>query len=442
MLSFNQYIAEQAEINEFKTREFKVPVQNMPDLEFKIESLNKKAAKLGTKPNEIILGPIVSKQINKGKRHSDGTPEPAKYRDYQMLRVVGEIPVLAGGWSFVGKLEPHEAGVIIKAVPGQKIPPRYRKVNGNECEHCKQKRGRKDSFIVKKGGSYKQVGRSCLKDFLGHLSPEQYAAYAELLHSFEGSMSEYEGEIGGRSYNNSYGNVAAIASAIAAINRNGFVGTQYDDNKESTKYTMIKHFEPPIGAAGKYHVPLSVGEEEIKMAEDALEWIREQAKKNKEEFWYNLGKLASVNTSETKYFGYLAAAALQYLKHVDAIKAKQGVMVGLKDEPLGEEGNKVKYNATIISAFKYSRPSYSYYDSGVSVVLTLKTDSGHLVKMFSTNTDFKKGDTIEVSGKIGKAESEKYDNSPFKGKIVTMMQPRTRLTLIKTADELKDQAAK
>jgi len=99
-----------------QTRTYTIPVAHIAFLKKKIDALNKKASKLGCALSRIVLGEKIFKQ-NKKRNPS----ERDTFTEYQLLTVKGKAPVI-NGWSFVGKLEPHEKGVIVKSVPGELIP--------------------------------------------------------------------------------------------------------------------------------------------------------------------------------------------------------------------------------------------------------------------------------------------------------------------------------
>lgn len=70
-------------------------------------------------------------------------------------------------YRFIAKIEHFEKGnVISKAALDESIPLDYYKA-GSTCDHCKTNRIRKETFLVKdlRDGSFKQVGRSCLKEY-------------------------------------------------------------------------------------------------------------------------------------------------------------------------------------------------------------------------------------------------------------------------------------
>jgi hypothetical protein len=421
-----------------KTPEFKVPVENLPALYKKIADLNKKAAKLKCKESVIILG---ERKFEKIKSRGADPIEDAvieayngeQYREYQILSVVGEIPVLAGGWSFIGKLEPHDAGTIVKSAPGHVLPRKYQKADPALCEHCNTSRRRSATFVVQnEKGKYKQVGRGCLKDFMGHASPEKYAAYAEFLFNLENELRDYEDRECRGHYNPSYANTDILAVAVAAIRRDGFVGAQYETPKQTTKGTVWENFNPPTDPQQrKFFVPLVVTDADKADGVATIQFIKDKAKINKDEFWQNLDKFVSVECSGNKELGYLSAAAMMYLKEQGQIAAKKSIRDGIVDAPIGNENDRARFKATVIGAHKYQRPTYHYHDSGMSQILTLKTSNGNLVKVFTSNLDVEKDDEVEVTGKLGRCEVESYENSPFKGLHITMLAPRARLVVTK-----------
>ena len=161
---------------------YKIPEQNLKTLKERVEKLNKRCRRLGVP--EIVL--------------TEGAPEDRE----QDLKVVRYIPVsiegaapIVGGYKFIAVLD-HipEVGTVIRALPGEQIGVGYRDAPPN-CDHCQSNRKRKDTYLVRNEdtGDIKQVGSSCLKDFLGgHASPEALAMGAETLATLNGLCEEYE----------------------------------------------------------------------------------------------------------------------------------------------------------------------------------------------------------------------------------------------------------
>lgn len=92
-------------------------------------------------------------------------------------------PKLAG-WEFVARIDhANEAGNIVRTTGLRDLPETYRESEPS-CDHCGHKRRRRDTFVVfKEDEGFKQVGSSCLKDFLGHGDADKWAKLAEMIAS-------------------------------------------------------------------------------------------------------------------------------------------------------------------------------------------------------------------------------------------------------------------
>ena len=92
-------------------------------------------------------------------------------------------PKLAG-WEFVARIDhANEDGNIVRTTDVRPLPEQYRN-SEPVCDHCGHKRRRRDTFVVfNEAEGFKQVGSSCLKDFLGHGDADKWAKLAELIAS-------------------------------------------------------------------------------------------------------------------------------------------------------------------------------------------------------------------------------------------------------------------
>lgn len=431
---------EEEQSDKIETKEFEVPAYNLDYLKDQITKLNKTAAKLKCAPIELHVGEPYAKEIKKPESHrQDGTIAPKEYRTMHKVTLTGEAPKLSG-WSFIAKREPLEgtAFVMTKTAPGQKLPKKYANDHDLTCDHCKKKARRNATFVVRKSGKTMEVGRSCLRDFLGHADPEKYANWASMLTSLDELLGDSERDDygGGGRYTPEFSMEEVIAATIHQVKTKGFVSNQYaGPGKPPTSHVVYQHFSPPIpmpkGMSYKdFQIPYT--EEDKTEAKEAIAWLKSHPKAGKEEFWTNLSKLSQSPTTTGKHLGYLCAGAMMFEKEKGQVKAKEGIMKTIKkDEGLGKEGDKITVKGVVISAFAYQN------DWGTKRIFTVKTDSGHLVKMFtmSGGSDCKKDSRVEISGKIRSAEPETYENSPFKGMMTTTMAPRARIEAIMSAEE-------
>jgi hypothetical protein len=164
---------------------FKIPDVNLANLHDRIIWLNKRAGKLGADPIAITDLEKVTERVKQ-----DEFGLRFKIIHYTFVRVQGEPIKLDGGWTFAATLEHTEAGNIIRAVPGQDIPVIYRDAEPT-CNHCKLDRNRKDTYLVTNdAGLFMQVGRQCLKDFVGHRDPSRIAAWLQHIAELAGYIED------------------------------------------------------------------------------------------------------------------------------------------------------------------------------------------------------------------------------------------------------------
>lgn len=390
-----------------------IPTSNVSSLTYAIAKLAKKAVKLGCEVPALTFGKTVQVVVGKNAFGEN------LYTQKIEVTVTGNAPVL-NGWKFIGTVEAVEGSTVLRSIPGEAIPESYRNANPCNCDHCNINRRRNSTFIVQhESGEFKQVGRQCIADFLGHASPEQIVAYAQSL--VEVDVADYEEQEEGYAsvFKCSFKTESVVAAAVCAVRLFGYCKA---DSEMSTKDTVAQHL-----FATKEDSRLPVTESDAQQAVQAIVWMQQQTGS---EFNLNLAAYARAEHVDSKSFGYLAAGAMMFLRAMDMIKQSENKRVGINDAPIGEVDEKIKVNCTVISARSFTRNAYGYYDSGVSQVLMLKTENNQLIKVFTTNMDIKEGDVVTVSGKIKEHVAETYEKSAFNGSMITSMAPRTRLVKI------------
>jgi hypothetical protein len=183
-----------------QTTTYEIPAENLARLADRLDTLIKKAIKLGCEPPTYTIGASYEKEVTRRSEVNefrfDGEealefPTIQEFVTYRTVTVSGSAPKIEG-WRFAATCDYAELPVIIRTLlTDVAIPERYRSC-GAICEHCKLDRGRKECCIlVHEDGRMIQVGKSCLKDFLGHKSPERLAEMAELLRDLDDDCRAY-----------------------------------------------------------------------------------------------------------------------------------------------------------------------------------------------------------------------------------------------------------
>lgn len=172
---------------------FNVADFRLQGLHWQIEKLNKRARKLGV--TEVAIRETGKIEVEEIKNEITGFV--VERRRWIEVEIIGDAPKFAG-WALAATLDHTPEGNIIRKVPDCTANLMAYKNAKPVCEHCRKARNRKDTYVVvHDDGSIKQVGHDCIKDFLGHTSPERLGWLAELWFSISEISEAEEGFEGG-----------------------------------------------------------------------------------------------------------------------------------------------------------------------------------------------------------------------------------------------------
>jgi len=152
---------------------YDIAEQNLSSLYARLNKLNVRLVKIGAQPFTFAVT----------ERKNVADPKNPAFM-YQVATVSLEIPTPAvNEWSFQATIVHTAEGNIVRALPGVEVPPVHRD-GAPHCDHCQTNRLRRDTYIVRNtAGETKQVGSTCLGEFLGHKTP--HLVCAALDYSFE-----------------------------------------------------------------------------------------------------------------------------------------------------------------------------------------------------------------------------------------------------------------
>lgn len=142
-------------------QEHTIPEHVYGEVAHKINKINKRLVKAGKNPIEIYDNKLVQdfKLIN-GKHYPESMVS---------FKICFEKPKIRD-WELVASLEFIKNENIFNLVSGTEIPAELNQYkNTCACDHCKHNRKRLYTYILKNNqtNEYKQVGKTCLQDFLG-----------------------------------------------------------------------------------------------------------------------------------------------------------------------------------------------------------------------------------------------------------------------------------
>lgn len=307
---------------------------NLEALDEKIAKLNRKAKKLGLEPIKThVWGFTPGYRIDTLAVGSRWVPARTT------VLIEGARPVLPG-FKFVATLEHLKTGTIIRAVPGQVVPPKYHNAKAL-CEHCNLPRSRKDTYLVKRESddAIFQLGRTCVKDFCGGATPQAMAAVLTIEKDLENFCTEL-GANGAR-VKPIFPVFDVLAQSAAVIRVRGWVpkALAMNSSLESTASIVITNFTPTPNRKEEYKVWLAdqvkVTDADKSEAQSVLNWL-DGINKSNGSYLNNLHILSKEEAIEVpgRNVGLLVSAIAAFqkdrdkLKKIEFEKPKNSVYVG------------------------------------------------------------------------------------------------------------------
>lgn len=377
---------ERDRVNEMGAGIFKIPEANMKKFEAALEKLSRKAIKLGGEAFMPVPFNYEMVKVGNGK--------VIKVFDVLLDCTIPQI----NGWEFIGRIDHAngEVGNIVRALPNKVVPEQYR-TTGCTCDHCNINRFRRDTYVLQnvETKETKQVGSSCLKDFLGH-DPVKLAKIAELLSYANECARGYTNIIGD---DHRYLILAEFLQFVSMATRHQgyFVSRSLAKDKGMT-CTSSAALDLMYAHDVDHWEQISKADEEL--AEKAIEWATALSESGKDlsDYEHNINVLAVSGAIEFRSCGYAASIINAYQRATDPRPA----YVPKVSNYLGEKGKKID----LVGTFKHVSPTNGRFPG---YRYTFADDDGNLVVWFTgINLDIERGSKCHVAGKV-KDHSE-YNN--------------------------------
>lgn len=362
-----------------------IPLNNLSGLQERVDVLNKRAHKLGLEPLTLSVGAEFVREI---ERDLDFTIRVT----YVEISLDGADPVLAD-WRLLAAVTAQPNGEsLLRIVPGvEDLPETWRTSDPQRCDHCHMRRLRRDVFILRhKDGRETQVGRTCLGDFLGHVSPDALIDRAELLFSARDLLSEereYDAfsERGMRSDRwgidpSDY--LTLVAACQRALGWKSRAQAQIERKPSTSDNVACVLFDYKSNSTKewirKYSI-LPVQERDKDLAAKALAWAQGQPVTGVSDYLYNLGVAARQDSLCRKTAGLLASAVHAYQREVEKIEdaKREG-----KPEPqhVGTVGTRITLPLTLVTTRELEG------DYGVKTLARFEDANGNTLTWFASGT--------------------------------------------------------
>ena len=286
--------------------------ENLERLEKKLSSISKKCSAYGCS----FLYHKTGKEEFRTVLNDEKNQILARF-----VEIEAEGTAIVNGWEFVAVIEHTPFGNVIRSISENiDFPEKYRNVTPN-CEHCNINRYRKDTYLVRnvETGEFKQVGKSCLRDYTNGLSAELVTEYISGFDSIIKGETPYTGIRPQRYYETKA--IIEIASELVRV-----LGYEKKNYENPGRYTALRaeeyywhlvenHYSVSTKREIESNGFVFENPETKELAKNALCWIRETAE-TKNDFMRNLKILCMAEAVSARDLGIICSLIPTYLRNL------------------------------------------------------------------------------------------------------------------------------
>jgi hypothetical protein len=338
------------------------------------------------------------------------------------VEFTGEAPK-HNGWTFLATLDWDEnAGLIVRTAPGVHSVDRDGLREG-WCDHCQKNRMRRETFLVKneETGEEKQIGRQCIKDFLGWDTGISWPSTP----ADDDEEREFYGMGGG---DRDVSTDTVLAYAWACIKAFGFVRSQ-DYHATPTVQLVRNAINPGKARQDREFAeamrPLAA-EAKAKAAEIRA-FILSDDFSGTSEYVINLKAIAGGKRASSRNFGILVSAPQAWARFNEqtlirkAREEQPSEWIGTApDKAAGIKGSRITFTG-VIESIRYIDGLY-----GATTLYQVRDElSGVIVKWFASSDALGENTGVRVTFRGTVKEHDEY-----KGVKATVL---TRCTLVEAA---------
>ena len=361
--------------------EFQILFGLINEFQARLDTLNKKCIKYGNPTLSFTVIEVVTENN----------------QEWAKIQLDGCIPKV-GNYELIGIICNVEGKNLIKCVPGKEMPEVYRTTKFF-CDHCGINRYRSEVVVVHNvdTGEYKQLGKQCLKDYLG-ISLENLVSQFTWINDLVEDCQDFDRCPKAKLVVSPEWYLTQVACCVRKL---GYKPTSFDNC--STKVYAWNLCYPPRGFRKDVieHFELYPDENDKEYAKNALEWAKDIKEKN--DFEYNLRILSKCTNVEYKHVGYLAAiipAYEKYLGKVQEYAKKEKILI--ENQYIGEPKKRMELDVECV----FTRTYDTQYGPGtivkfVQTVPATDTENGiaqeNVLTWFASGlVDFEKGNSYKI----------------------------------------------
>lgn len=362
-----------------------------------LHKLDERIAKLARKADKLGLPAPTYEVVGEGVREVPQPPYDPKKVPVLYVRVDGQAPKIDGGWTFVGIIDHgtyhDQLGFLITKAPSTAdlvIPENYYH-DEPTCDHCQTVRPRNQTFLlIDDQGNWLRVGRDCMKDYLGHVSPQAYARWLYSIDSLTSNLDE------NHERDNPYIEAQPYLEIVSAVIRHfGWVSKSRsrEEGIEPTAWTAQDGMNDPhlMEQAG-----ISVTNDDVEAANNALEWARGplvDLAENGNDYFYNLAIVCDQEFVHRRQLGLLASLIPTWER--ETITKAREAEARKASEHVGEIKERLDLDLTCDKVVLIDG-----YMPNTTAAINILSDSNGNVFVWKSGTVLDQGQTYRIVGTV------------------------------------------
>ncbi len=403
---------------------YEIPCWRMDSIRKRLDAIVRRAGKRGLTEFTYSVAPErIVKQFSRlvpGDPFGDASTVHEHYEKYDVECNVVTIncpkPSL-NGWSFVGRIEhmvAEETGEPINLIyssPDEEVPALFHE-RPQICEHCNTLRLRRDTFIVRKDAEYKQVGSTCLSDFLG-VDASSMLAYAEIMSGLDGACGSddmTEEDWGSMRQSRCYTLREVLLPAAAITLNSGYISRKAADEGYG-KIPTSEHVRNYITSRNDTERRKIIPDEwwtirVEKLVEDTIQWLRDLASHelaDLDDYSRNLAAVVKINRCPWKAIGILGSAAYSLMRQVERNQKNADAQ---KSQHQGSIKERITRTVTVVM----EKPYESMFGTGV-IYKFVDADGNRYLWFATTNKNWSVGQNLTIKGTVKAHEQDKYEGN-------------------------------
>lgn len=379
-----------------------VPDYLLPQVLAIVEKANRRAVKLGVDGFRVVQGEPYEKEVRDYQGTYFDGPVYGPKRYVRMIPLTIEGPTIkVPGYTLQGRVDFEDGSIIVNSRPGHELPTKFRSIRPI-CDHCKSDRQRNAVFVFQAdAGDYMQVGRQCLKDFMGY-SPEAALWAAS---EFGGMLDDVDRELdegggGGGSRSQLVDLEEVMTAAAFAVRSVGFFSRKYADehNVSPTSANVSAYL---FGKEDRSEYLKAVLPGDAEKAKAVIAWVQSEwgNKPEQSDYEYNAAELTARKAVHVRRIGLLTSLVAAYDRaNEDRVAREKRVNAWV-----GEVGQRREFVTTFAGSNSFDT------QFGVMFVMRFESPEGLLVYKGGTpdwavdangGKTLKAGDVIKFVGTI------------------------------------------